>query len=187
MFFESKCFFAFNSKSARPDSQKNNSVQKKQFPFRNGPFRAILVHFGLILGQFGSKMFFSVQNVFLQKVYSPFTSARPDSQKNILNGKNILNEKCFFLNEKNNLARKTQTLFPELLYQIQVPGPGSGPGPGPGTRFSYSFRSRSRYKVQVRFQVPVQVQVQAQVQAQVQVLVRYPSPGQSSLGKVDTF
>jgi len=82
MFFSNQnVFFAFNSKSARPDSQKNNSVQKKQFPFRNGPFRAILVHFGLILGQFGSKMFFRFKMFFLQKVYSPFSSARPDSQK----------------------------------------------------------------------------------------------------------
>ena len=73
--FTNQNVFAFNSKSARPDSQKSSSVQKKQFPFRNGPFRAILVHFGLILGQFGSKMFFRFKMFFCKKPIH--RSARP--------------------------------------------------------------------------------------------------------------
>ena len=50
---------------------------RKQFPFRNGSFQAILVHLGLILGQFRSKMFFRFKMFFESKCFSHSTQNRP--------------------------------------------------------------------------------------------------------------
>ena len=85
--FDSKCFFAFNSESARPDTQKHFRPENK--------FRSEMNHSGLywfILAHFGSipvKMLFRFKMFFESKCFFAFSSksARPDSQTNKLNRK----------------------------------------------------------------------------------------------------
>ncbi len=134
MFFESKCFFAFNSKSARPDSQK-------AFPFRKNNFRSEMDHFGpfwSIWAHFGS---ISVGNVFRFKMFSESKcffafnskSARPDSQKsnliwkqfwfrNVFERKYISgskNKKPYFRTQCNGIQKRAKSsLKGEMFYEM---------------------------------------------------------------------
>ena len=95
-FFGSKCFFTIQ---IQPESQKTIWF-KKHFSFKmvifaqNWSFLLIFGSFWTILAPFWAQKCFSVQKVFSgSKCF--FIQIRPESQKNILNGKTILNEKCF--------------------------------------------------------------------------------------------
>ena len=107
--FRIKMLFRIQLKIGPAGLTKNNSVQKKQFPFRNGSFRDILVHFGLILGQFGSKCFW-VQNILCKRFIH--RSALPGrTHKKHFEWKNNFEWKMFFWMKKQFGSKKTKNLI----------------------------------------------------------------------------
>ena len=104
-------------------------VAKKQFGSKTFSFKMVILlkmdhfcsfsaHFGSFWLHFGLRNVFRFKRFFLVQNAFPFKSGR--SRKNILNGKTILNEKCFFLNEKAFGSKNKKPYFRKYCIYIPV-------------------------------------------------------------------